>query len=116
MGRLVNVRLSRHASLVLDGEDICLEDVSLEDSAALVIHACEGAQVRVEGLKITQPGYTLRALEPEEIDADQTPAHLRIRGYQRVDHHPFVYAITDPGEYVIGADGICQEKSSSQPG
>jgi len=110
-GRFSNVHISRNAGLVLNGNDIVLKNVRLDGKATLIIHACEGARIRVEGLHLTLPGYVFEAMTKKELQDDHVPAHLRIRGYRRVDHEPVVFRITEPGDYIIGSNLRCDKET-----
>ena len=92
-------------TLVLEGEQICLENVEIADGAALVIHACAGARVTVKGLKVANDGFQMVRLTEAEMQSEATPEYLRIRGYRIEDRGAKIYAFTTPGVYVIDASG-----------
>lgn len=101
--------ISPGATLVLDGAGISLEEISLEGNTALVIHAADGADVRVKGFKVQNDGFELVALSPEERAADDTPEYLKIRGYRFENRGAAIYEFDRPGSYTITADGSVQE-------
>ncbi len=98
-------QLSPHASLVIEGRDITLRNINLSGTSALVIRACDGAHVAVDGLTLNEPGYTFEPLPDNALQDPDTPAYLRIRGYRRITHKPAVYEFDQPGQYRIDSKG-----------
>jgi len=94
--------ISGEATLVLDGKDICLENVELSGCSALVIKACDGAKVTVKGA-FENKGFELVRLTGEELSADSVPEYLRIRGYRFENRGAAIYEFNQPGEYIVEA-------------
>jgi UDP-sugar pyrophosphorylase len=92
-------------TLVLDGEGITLEGVDIGDGAALVVKACEGANVKVRGIRVENDGFEIVRLTEEELGSEATPEYLRIRGYRIENRGAKTYEFSTPGEYVIDASG-----------
>lgn len=94
-------RIEGEATLLLDGRNIRLENVSLADGAALVVRACDGAHVTIRNLRVENDGFALTLLDDEEKASPATPEYLRIRGYRIIPRTPHVLEFPDPGDYVI---------------
>ena len=99
--KLTDCSISGPSTLLLDGPGIQLEDVHLRNGAALVIHACPGAEVQVSGTLDGGPGIAFRRLSAEELAQADTPAELRMRGYRYVDEGVTVYRYDTPGVYQL---------------
>ena len=97
--------ISDEATLIVEGKDVILKDLILAGSSALVIKACEGAHVTVDGLTVDNPGFELVKLTDEEQNAADTPEYLKIRGYKYGDKGASVFEFNTPGEYTINAAG-----------
>ncbi len=97
--------ISDGATLVLDGKDIRLENVTITDGAALVIRASQGARVVVRNLRIENAGFEIVPLTDSEMTSTETPEYLRIRGYRIEDCGAAIYSFTESGEYVLDATG-----------
>lgn len=95
-------KLSTRSSLVLDGNGIIVKDVNLD--GALVVKACDGAEITIDGLTVQNKGWELEEI-PEGADVAET---VSIRGYTMAKHETAEYVIDEPGKYVIGADGECK--------
>jgi UDP-sugar pyrophosphorylase len=89
------------ATLVLDGEGITLENVTVTPGSALVIHACCGARVRVRDLTVDNAGFELIPLTDEELGSSDTPEYLRIRGYRIENRGAQIHDFNEPGDYRI---------------
>jgi UDP-sugar pyrophosphorylase len=96
-------KISQRSSLVLEGNGIMIKNMDLD--GALVINACDGAQVTVDGLTVKNKGWEFQELAD---DAD-VPETVSIRGYTMAKHETAEYFIDKPGKYVIGADGKCEK-------
>jgi hypothetical protein len=105
--------ISDEATLVLDGRDIQLDNVTLSGNAGLVIRAVEGAKVLVKDLRVENDGYALTRLSEEELQSSTVPEYLRIRGYNLKNEGALAYVFDLPGEYTIGADGKVAESRIS---
>ena len=96
-------KVSLRSSLVLDGNGITINNMDLD--GALVIKACDGAEVTVDGLQVTNKGWELEEI-PEGAEVPET---VSIRGYTMAKHETAEYNIDEPGKYVIGPDGECRK-------
>jgi UDP-sugar pyrophosphorylase len=92
-------KISGDATLVLDGKNITLENVEITAGSALVIRACDGANVTVKNLKIENAGFELVPLTGEEQNSDATPEYLRLRGYRIETCGAQIADFKEPGEY-----------------
>jgi UDP-sugar pyrophosphorylase len=104
--------ISGDATLVVEGAGVSLKDVEITAGSALVIKACDGARVRVEGLKVDNQGYSQVLLSEAELASEATPAYLKIRGYRMEAQAPAIYLFDQPGVYTIGSDGRVQGEQS----
>jgi UDP-sugar pyrophosphorylase len=95
--------ISGEATLILDGKDIALEDVTLSGRSALVIKACKGAKVVVIGQTFDNDGFELVKLTTEELGGNDVPEYLRIRGYRFENRAAAIHEFDEPGEYFINA-------------
>ena len=76
--------ISGDATLVLEG-DVHLKNVTIPAGTSLIVHAKDGAPVSIENFTATpNPHFTIQPLTDEEMQSDQVPEYLRIRGYQIV--------------------------------
>eukprot|EP00543_Licmophora_paradoxa_P005492 CAMPEP_0202442046 /NCGR_PEP_ID=MMETSP1360-20130828/1534_1 /ASSEMBLY_ACC=CAM_ASM_000848 /TAXON_ID=515479 /ORGANISM="Licmophora paradoxa, Strain CCMP2313" /LENGTH=658 /DNA_ID=CAMNT_0049057289 /DNA_START=100 /DNA_END=2076 /DNA_ORIENTATION=+ len=96
-------RISTRSSMVLEGNGIVINDLDLD--GALVVKACDGAEVSLDGLKVENKGWTLEEV-PEGGDVPET---VSIRGYTMAKQETAEYIINEPGKYTIGADGECKK-------
>ena len=98
--------LRRHytgeATLIVDGRDIMLEDVELSGTSSLVIKACEGAKVTVQGA-FNNDGFELVELSDADRTDDSVPEYLKIRGYRFENRGAAVYEFAKPGDYTVEA-------------
>ena len=93
------IKISKRSSLVLDGHHVTIKSLNLD--GALVIRAGEDTHVTVEGLKVENKGWELVANDPSK-EYEETVA---IRGYTMDKKETKEYLLTEPGSFVIGADG-----------
>jgi UDP-sugar pyrophosphorylase len=93
--------ISGEATLVLDGPDIRLQNVRIEDGAALVVEAVAGAQVQVKDVRIDNEGYACVLLTDEEMKDLDTPEYLRIRGYRIEPRAPRIEKFPESGAYTL---------------
>ena len=100
--------------LVLNGKNITLKNVNIDDGT-LVVNAVPGASVRVENLTVRSPkGWEFVPLTPAELADEKTLPIFKMRGYKLVKGvDAKVYNITEPGEYVIGADGQLRQVAAA---
>jgi UDP-sugar pyrophosphorylase len=89
------------ATLLLDGNDITLENVEINDGSALVIKACPGASVTARNLKVENDGFELVKLTAEEMESPDTPEYLKLRGYRIENRGAQIIEFTEPGEYSL---------------
>lgn len=94
-----NNKISKSSSLVLDGHHLTIKNLDLD--GALVIRAGNDSHVTVDGLTVKNKGWELVENDPSK-DYDETVA---IRGYTMTKHETQEYIISEPGNFVIGADG-----------
>jgi UDP-sugar pyrophosphorylase len=93
--------IAGEGTLILNGKDITLENVEITDGSALVIKACEGANVTVKDLKVENDGFELVKLTEEEQSSDAIPEYLRIRGYRIENRGAKICEFTRTGEYTV---------------
>ena len=93
--------IAGEGTLVLDGKDITLENVEITDGSALVIKACDGAKVTVKNLKVDNAGFERVPLTPEEMERDETPEYLKLRGYRIENRGAQVCKFNAPGDFAI---------------
>jgi UDP-sugar pyrophosphorylase len=100
--KICNCSISGEATLILDGRDIALEDVTLSGRSALVIKACDGARVAVVGETFENDGFELIKLSDAERSAEsEIPEYLKIRGYRFENRGVAIYEFNEPGEYMV---------------
>ncbi len=93
--------ISGEATLIVDGKDIKLVGVELSGSSALVVKACDGAKVTVQG-RFENAGFELVKLTDAERAAESdVPEYLKIRGYKFENRGAAVYEFNEPGEYTV---------------
>jgi len=93
--------IADEATLVLDGEGIRLENVTLAGRSALVIHACPGASVTVKDRVVENDGFEIVKLTDVELADSETPEYLRIRGYRIENRGAEIHEFTQPGDYTV---------------
>lgn len=96
-------KISQRSSMVLEGNGVVIENIELD--GALVIKACDGAQVTIDGLKVENKGWIFEEI-PEGANVPET---VSIRGYTMNKQEAAEYVIEEPGKYVIGSDGECKK-------
>lgn len=91
------IKISARSTLVVDGENVSIGALQLD--GALIVHAVAGAKVRVDGLTVSNAGWSFRALSAAELaSVDQKYA---MRGYV-LDRAEQAYFVFDkPGEYAL---------------
>jgi UDP-sugar pyrophosphorylase len=83
-------RISGDATLVLEG-DVHLKNVTIPAGTSLIVHAEDGAPVLIEDFTATpNTRFTIQPLTDEEMQSDEVPEYLRIRGYQIVKNTDIV--------------------------
>ncbi len=88
------------ATLILEG-DIYLNNVTISSGSGLVIKACQGAKVTVDNLQVDNDGYKQIMLSSDDLQSDNCPDYLKIRGYKMQAVDVAEYVFDKPGEYNI---------------
>lgn len=88
--------VSQRSTLVLEGGEICLDDVHLD--GALIIHAVEGAKVKLSSWQVKNAGWTFEPVDHRDISS---PEEIRIRGFsiKKMDQKDII--LDQPGEYTL---------------
>jgi UDP-sugar pyrophosphorylase len=77
-------RISGDATLVLEG-DVRLNNVTIPAGTSLIVHAEDGVPVSIEDFTATpNTRFTIQPLTDDEMQSEQIPEYLRIRGYRIV--------------------------------
>jgi len=98
-----NNKISKSSSLVLGGHHLTIKDLDLD--GALVIRAGNDSHVTVDGLVVKNKGWEL-------VENDQSKEYeetIAIRGYTMAKHETREYIIDEPGNFVVGADGVVKK-------
>lgn len=103
--KIKDCEIGNGSTLILDGENIHLENVSISENSSLVIEAIPEAKVHVRNLKVENSGHKISLLSDEEVSKDDTPEYLKIRGYNIVDQGAQTYRFDKPGTFIIDSDG-----------
>ena len=75
-------RISGDATLILEG-DVRLENVTVPEGTALVVHAQASSPVAFKDFTALQtPRFVIQPLTDEEMNSTNVPEYLRIRGYR----------------------------------
>jgi len=93
--------LGKDSTLVLQGKDIQLENVTITEGSALIIRADSGASVKIRDKVVNNKGIQRIPLSEEELEGDSTPEYLKIRGYRMVDLGAEILEFHQPGKYEI---------------
>ncbi|QDZ20571.1 UTP--glucose-1-phosphate uridylyltransferase [Chloropicon primus] len=91
------LQVSQGSSLVLEGENITINGLSLNGS--LVIRASNGARVTVKNLRVDNKGWEWRPLDSAEGAREEE----RMRGFTVIKHETRVIEFDSPGEYTVDA-------------
>ena len=94
------VKITQRSSLILDGHHITIKGLELD--GALVIRTGDDTRVTVDGLSVTNEGWTLDELDPS-VDY---PEMVRIRGYTMKKRETREFNIMEPGHFIIDASGV----------
>mmetsp|Transcript_43178 Transcript_43178/g.124824 ORF Transcript_43178/g.124824 Transcript_43178/m.124824 type:complete len:332 (+) Transcript_43178:1-996(+) len=94
-----DVKISKRSSVVLEGHHLTLKILDVD--GALVIRAGPDSHVTVDGLKVSNKGWSLVENDPSKEYSET----IAIRGYTMDKHETDEYIINEPGNFVIGADG-----------
>jgi len=98
------VKVSASSSLALSG-DITISSLDLD--GGLVVKACPGAKVTLEGCVCHNKGFK-RVAAPEDA-----PESIKIRGYDTVNEDGVFIDITSPGEWTITTDPATKKLTST---
>mmetsp|Transcript_38416 Transcript_38416/g.43856 ORF Transcript_38416/g.43856 Transcript_38416/m.43856 type:complete len:680 (-) Transcript_38416:69-2108(-) len=101
--KIVKGEITTRSSLILNGNGINIKNLYLD--GALVINACNGAEVTVDSLEVKNEGWQLTET-PDGVDVPET---VSIRGYTMKKLKTAEFNIKEPGKYIIGKDGICKK-------
>ena len=94
-----SIKISERSSVVLDGPNLTLKNLNVD--GALVIKAGPQSFVTVDGLKVNNAGWEVRALDPTQ----EYPEEVRIRGYTLHKIETVEYTINEPGNFIIDETG-----------
>ena len=97
------VKISERSSLIIDGHHITIQGLELD--GALVIRTGDDTHVTVDGLSVSNDGWTLEELDP----AVDYPEMVRIRGYVMDKKVTQEYNIMESGHFVIDSAGIVKK-------
>ena len=104
--------ISGDSTLILDG-DIRLENTTISNNTSLIIHAAKGSQVTVKNLTVSGgAGFRITELTEAEMASSDVPEYLRIRGYRIIGEGVQKYTITQPGKWILHADGTLEPDRS----
>jgi UDP-sugar pyrophosphorylase len=104
--------ISGDSTLILDG-DIRLENTTISNNTSLIIHAAKGSQVTVKNLTVSGgAGFRITELTEAEMASSDVPEYLRIRGYRIIGEGVQKYTITQPGKWILHADGTLEPDKS----
>jgi UDP-sugar pyrophosphorylase len=98
-----SMKISQRSSLILDGHHITIKGLELD--GALVIRTCDDAHVTVDGLSVTNDGWTLEELDP----SIEYPEMVRIRGYTMNKKATQEYNIMESGHFLIDSTGTLKK-------
>lgn len=94
-----NVSISSTSTLIIEGAGVRLEELKLD--GALIIKACPGANIEVNGLTVNNKGWEFVEIsDPSAVSEED-----KIRGYVLEKHDTTLIEVSTPGNYVVGPDG-----------
>jgi UDP-sugar pyrophosphorylase len=102
--------ITERSSLVLDGQHLRIKNLQVD--GALVVRCGAESYVTIDGLAVHNQGWELVELD----GAKDYPEHVRVRGYTMTKHETAHYNITEPGHFMIGADGQVQKVVAPKDG
>lgn len=102
----------KNATVLVDGRNVHLKNISVSEGSTLEIHAVEGAEVWIEDLTVSNRGCELQELTAKELSDPKTPEYLQIRGYQLSKGERLLLRFDKPGRYRVGSDGKIQPLDS----
>eukprot|EP00613_Pedinella_sp_CCMP2098_P036895 CAMPEP_0171808738 /NCGR_PEP_ID=MMETSP0991-20121206/76562_1 /TAXON_ID=483369 /ORGANISM="non described non described, Strain CCMP2098" /LENGTH=650 /DNA_ID=CAMNT_0012421713 /DNA_START=28 /DNA_END=1980 /DNA_ORIENTATION=- len=83
--------------------------VTSSDGALVVKCSVPGATLTVENLSVSNQGWEFVPAEVGE-SSESVPEVFRIRGYKLLKHEAMVIEVTQPGDWVVGSDGVLNKK------
>lgn len=95
--RVGKVRITARSSLVIEGDDVTLEDLTLD--GALTIRAVPGARVTIAGLKVHNDGWGAVATAGRDV-----PEAIAMRGFELERRATRELVFDQPGDYLVGAE------------
>lgn len=95
-----DVKISQNSALVIDGRHVELKKLQLDGALVLRVET-EEASVVVDGLSVTNKGWSLQELDGDKEYDEAT----RIRGYTLERHETKEYIVSQPGQYRIDESG-----------
>ncbi len=98
------ITISDRSALTLQGAGIKINGLKLD--GALEVSAAHGVEVTIENLDVTNAGWKFVELTAAEINDQNVPEYLRIRGYRLEKTETASFNITEPGKYVIDQTGL----------
>lgn len=91
-----NLRMSPRSVLILRGDDIDIDGLTLDGT--LVIEAVPGARVEVRGLTVDNAGWEAASLDADSSYDEETA----MRGFQLMRHGTDTLRFTEAGEHRVG--------------
>ncbi|MFA5380201.1 MAG: UTP--glucose-1-phosphate uridylyltransferase, partial [Dehalococcoidia bacterium] len=103
LGKVKGGRISGRSTLYLEGEGIEIEDLDLDGT--LIVKVGKGVNVSIKGLKVKNAGWKLEEMSVAQMKDEETPAYLKIRGYElKKEDAGVVIDIQEPGRYKVLPD------------
>ncbi|KAI3793779.1 hypothetical protein L1987_36401 [Smallanthus sonchifolius] len=90
-----NNSVSQKSTLVVNGRDIFIEDLSLD--GALVVDSVDGAEVKVGG-SVCNGGWTVESIDK---DSSELPEEVRIRGFKIIKSEQVQQFFGEPGKFSL---------------
>ncbi|MBF0441118.1 MAG: UTP--glucose-1-phosphate uridylyltransferase [Oligoflexales bacterium] len=103
--KVVNLTLETGSTIIVDGEDIKLDGVTVKSGSSLKISAASGAKVLLKNLKVENAGHRQAVLSSAQMAEVRTPEFLKIRGYTFEERGLLEILIDRPGYYFVDEDG-----------
>ena len=100
------VTISSNSTLVLDGDHISVESLSLD--GALTVRADSSAKVSVRNLSVANKGFEFELVDPSDANAEPM---YRIRGYKLHKNEWASAEYTDGGDHVLEDSGLTQSSN-----
>lgn len=97
--------IKENATLILNGQNITINDLTLEDQDVLEIHAIDQAFITIDSLNRRNPGYMFQKLDLQELEEKRLPPYILIRGFQFTKGSPKIYHFNESGHFIIQPNG-----------